>query len=70
MRGLGLWCLTSASTLCQLYSGGQFYWEKKPEYPKKTTELLQATGKLYYIAYRVHLTINWFRTHNFSGEMY
>ena len=70
MRGLGLLCLTSALTLCQIYSGGQFYWGKKPEYPKKTTDLLQATGKLYHIAYRLHLAMNGFRTHNFSGERY
>ena len=50
------WCLTSLSTIFQLYRGIQFYWWRKPEY-RKNTDLLQVTE---------HLALFEIGTHNIS----
>ena len=43
----------------QVFSGGKFYWRRKPEYLEKTTFMSQVTNKLYEIKlYLVHFAIS------------
>ena len=48
--------LTPLSAIFQLYHGDQFYRWKKPEYPERTIDHGQATGKLYHLRLRVNCT--------------
>ena len=50
-------CLTPLSAIFQLYHGDQFQWWKKPEYPERTTNHGQTTGKLYHLRLRVECTL-------------
>jgi len=67
--GLGLWCLTPLSTIFQLYHDGQFYWWRKPEYPKETTDLSHVTDKT--LSHNVISStprLSGVRTHNIIGD--
>jgi len=50
-------CLTPLSAIFQLYHGDQFMWWKKLEYPQRTTNHEQATGKLYHLWLQVECTL-------------
>jgi hypothetical protein len=59
------WCLTPLSAIFQLYHGDQFKWWWKTEYPERTNDSGQATGKLA-AASRVYPFCNlqsWAQTH-------
>jgi hypothetical protein len=51
------WCLTPLSAIFQLYHGDQFYWWRMPEYPERTIDPGQATGKLYHLRLRAEGTL-------------
>ena len=66
----GVWCLTPLSTIFQLYHEGQFYCWRTPEYPEKTSDLLQVTENFYHIMlYGIILSMNRVRTRNIRGDM-
>jgi hypothetical protein len=48
--------LNALSAIFQLYHGNQFVVEKA-EYPERTTDHEQATGKLYHLLMRVECTL-------------
>ena len=41
----------------ELYCGGEFSWQRKPEYPEKTIDLQQVTDKPYHIMVNFNVKI-------------
>ena len=59
---------TPLYTIFQLYRGGQFYWWRKPQYPKKH-RLEEINDNLYHIIlYWVHFDMSGIRTKNVSCD--
>ena len=58
----GLWYLTPLSTIFQLYHDRQFYRWRKPECPRKTTDLPQVINKLEHIMMQSTLHLSGIRT--------
>jgi hypothetical protein len=65
------------STIFQSYRGSQFYWWRKLEYQKKTTDLSQVNDKLYLMSWTDHpicwplmlyIFFSLVRRHNFSRK--
>jgi len=69
-QGLGLWCLTSFSTIFQLYRDSTFTGRGNRS-TRRNHQPAQVIDKLYHIMlYRVHLAMSGIRTHNFSGGIH
>jgi hypothetical protein len=60
------WCLTTISTITQLYRGGQFYWWEKPGIPEENHRPAaghsQALSHIDVSIYQVHIAMNGIRT--------
>jgi len=62
---LGLWCLTTLSTIFQLYRGGPFYWWRTPEYHRPVTSYWQV---LSHNVVSSAPRLSGIRTHHLSGD--
>ena len=65
-------CYRVFNTTCNnilIISLWSIYWLRKLEYPEKTTDLLQVTGKVFHIRlYQVYHSISGHQTPNLSDE--
>jgi hypothetical protein len=52
-----IWFIVLNATFSRFFFGDQFKWWKEPEYPERTTDNGQATGKLYHLRLRVECTL-------------